>query len=117
MAAHYCLHELALEDCAGLPGRPKVDDYGNYFFVSLSAAKFEKEALEFEFESWSEKLSLERQTELIAESQFAKQGSVPYRAALREYFSEKIWPEKKSQILKGNNLAAEFSVFQDNEKI
>ena len=79
-------------------------------------AKFEKEALEFEFETWLEKIPPSEQLEFVPESQFSKAGSVPHRAALKGYFSEKIWPEKKTQILENKVPATQASAFQDNEK-
>ena len=40
LAAHYSLHELALEDCATTSSRAKIDDYGDYVFVVLNAPHF-----------------------------------------------------------------------------
>ena len=78
--------------------------------------KLDREAMEFEFETWLETLEPSKQIELIPENRFLKQGSAPHRAALKQYFSEKIWPMKKQQILETLITAHEVIVFQDSEK-
>jgi magnesium transporter len=40
LAAHYSLHELALEDCRTISSRAKLDDYGDYLFIVLNAPYF-----------------------------------------------------------------------------
>ena len=73
--------------------------------------KLDREAMEFEFETWLETLEPSKQIELIPENRFLKQGSAPHRAALKQHFSETIWPEKKQQILESLITAHEVIVF------
>jgi predicted transcriptional regulator len=79
-------------------------------------AVFEKEVLEFEFESWLEKTPPSEQIELVPEGPNVKQGSGLHRLELKDFFSKKIWPEKKSQILDNKFLATAAVAFMANEK-
>ncbi|MFH0832430.1 MAG: magnesium/cobalt transporter CorA [Candidatus Aenigmatarchaeota archaeon] len=42
---HFNFHKLALEDCVHSIQRPKLDDYGSFYFIVTHSVEFEKEKL------------------------------------------------------------------------
>jgi magnesium transporter len=48
LAAHYSLHELAIEDCVSRNARVKLDDYGSYLFAILSVLIFDSKSDELQ---------------------------------------------------------------------
>jgi hypothetical protein len=53
--------------------------------------QLKEEILDFDFEAWASKLSASEKLQKVPESNFAKIGSAPYRAMLKQYFSENEW--------------------------
>ena len=49
VAAAFGLHELAVEDAASAHQRPKLEDYGESFFIVLKTARYDDEREEVEF--------------------------------------------------------------------
>ena len=80
--------------------------------------KLEDETVEFEFEEWLSNISNERRLELVPENQFAKTGSAPYRASIKQYFLESVWPGKRQQIIEGKAIPPVTTAvaFRDSEK-
>ncbi|MDZ4660573.1 MAG: hypothetical protein SGJ18_03020, partial [Pseudomonadota bacterium] len=64
-------------------------------------AILEKENMEFAFADWVKELTQEAREQVVPESQFAKQGSAPYRLMLRQYFCDTVWPSIKEKIARG----------------
>jgi hypothetical protein len=61
--------------------------------------ELEQKALAFECEAWLESLTTEVRLTLIPETQHLKAGSAPHVAMLKNHFVEKVWPERRRQIL------------------
>ena len=59
----------------------------------------ERTAQEFECEAWLESLPPEMKLILVPETAILKAGTGAHAAMLKSYFAEKVWPERRKEIL------------------
>ena len=64
-------------------------------------AEVEKQAFEFELETWLEELTLEAKIAAVPETPILKPGSQAHTAMLKNHFAEQVWPERRQRILEG----------------
>ena len=62
---------------------------------------FEVRLESVEFEEWITGLTAEEKVRLVPETGFAKPGSPGHNVQLKQYFREKIWPERRKNVLRG----------------
>ena len=62
-------------------------------------AESERAAQEFECEAWLESLTPEMKLTLVPESAILKVGTAAHAAMLKSHFAEKVWPERRKEIL------------------
>jgi hypothetical protein len=60
---------------------------------------FEQKAQDFECEAWLGALTSEMKLNLIPETSLLKAGTGAHTAMLKSHFADRIWPERKKQIL------------------
>jgi hypothetical protein len=60
---------------------------------------FERKAQEFECETWLETLTPEMKLTLVPETAILKAGTAAHAAMLKSHFAERVWPERRRQIL------------------
>jgi hypothetical protein len=63
---------------------------------------FEREAQDVDLARWLESLTAEAKLALVPETSILKAGTAAHAAMLRSYFTEKIWPKRRKQILEGD---------------
>jgi len=51
-----------------------------------------------EFDGWMASLTHEKRIELVPATDFAKPGSQGHNVQLKEYFREKVWPDRRQKI-------------------
>jgi hypothetical protein len=59
----------------------------------------ERAAQEFECEAWLETLTPEMKLTLIPEAGLLKAGAAAHTAMLKNYFTEQVWPVRRTEIL------------------
>jgi hypothetical protein len=65
---------------------------------------FERKAQEFECETWLESLTPEMKLTLVPETAILRAGTAVHAAMLKSHFAEKVWPERRRQILQSANV-------------
>jgi hypothetical protein len=63
---------------------------------------FEREAQDLDLSRWLESLTEEAKLALVPETSILKAGTAAYAAMLRSHFNEKVWPERRKQILESD---------------
>ena len=82
-------HERLMREYAQAAAKKRSDQQG-----------YEESLLQAAFEKWDQETELEAKFQAVPLAQRAPAGS-PRSAIFKEYFREKIWPEERAQLLRG----------------